>query len=298
MALKSVHSLSAKPSVGGQTSLSFQTTQAGFPATKSGFPVAKSVLPSAKPGDLISTITVQNGPADVLGRFFLAADAGARARGVTLSFGSYDDLVATNELNRETWRPLHSMFDPRVHDFDASNSFCILGRNAAGDVVATQAARRIDLTGTTLYDEAVNLRLNYDHPERDKLPGETCTVTAEMMKNITGVVLLGGAVWYRKDYRGRELATILPRISRAYGYTLWEQDYTTSIMVAGVAKGGVAAASGYTNVQPELHFANCTLGEFSAYFVWMEPPQLISDLRQFLTDVDTQVDTGIAQRRA
>jgi hypothetical protein len=255
-------------------------------------------LPSANPGDLISTITVQKGPADVLGRFFLAADAGARARGVTLSFGSYDDLVAVNELNRDTWKPLHSLFDPRVHDFNPSNSYCILGRNAAGDVVATQAARRIDLTGTTLYDEAVSLRLNYDNPDRDKLPGETCSATAEMMKNITGVILLGGAVWYRKDYRGRELATILPRISRAYGYTLWEQDYTTSMMVAGVAKGGVAAASGYTNVQPEIKFTNTLLGDFSAYFVWMETPQLIGDLRTYLAGLDTQIDAGVTQRRA
>jgi hypothetical protein len=253
---------------------------------------------AAKPGELISTITVQKGPVDVLGRFFLAADAGARARGVTLSFGSFEDLVATNELNRETWKPLHSLFDPRVHEFNTSNSYCILGRNASGEVVATQAARRIDLTGTTLYDEAINLRLNYDHPERDKLPGETCVVTAEKMKEITGVILLGGAVWYRKDYRGRELATILPRISRAYGYTLWEQNYTTSMMVAGVARGGVAAASGYTNVQPEIQFTKTLLGDFAAYFVWMEPPQLIGDLRTYLSGVETQVDAGVTQRRA
>ena len=253
---------------------------------------------SAKPGELISTITVQKGPVDILGRFFLAADASARARGVTLSFGTFDDITATNALNRDSWKPLHSMFDMRFHDFNPANSFCIIGRNAEGDVVATQAARRIDLTGTTLYDEAVSLKLCYDHPERDKAPGEYCTVSAEMTKSITGIALLGGAVWYRKDYRGQALATILPRLSRAYAHTIWEQDYTTSMMVAGVANGGVAAASGYTNIQPDVKFINNPMGNVHTYFVWMEPPQLIADLRTYLGGLETQIDTGVLERRA
>jgi hypothetical protein len=259
---------------------------------------ARVALPSAKPGDLISTITVQKGPVDVLGRFFLTADQNARARGVTLSFGSFKELVATNEANRDTWRPLHSLFDEQFHAFDPTNAFCILGRNASGDVVATQAARRIDLTGTNFYDEAVSLRMNYDHPERDKCPDEACTVTAEKTKSITGIILLGGAVWYRKDYRGKELASILPRVSRAYAYSLWEQDYTTTLMVAGVAKGGVAAASGYTNIQPEVQFTKTRLGDATTYFLWMEPPQLIGDLRTYLAGSDPQVDAGVAERRA
>jgi hypothetical protein len=255
-------------------------------------------MPTAKPGELINTITVQNGPADVLGRFFLAADVGARERGVTLSFGTFDDIAETNRLNRDTWKPLHNMFDVRFHDFKPANSFCILGRNAQGDVVATQAARRLDLTGTSLYEEAVNLRLNYDHPERDRGEGEYVTVTAEKTRDITGIVLLGGAVWYRKDYRGRELATILPRLSRAYAHTIWAQDYTTSMMVAAVANGGVAAASGYTNVQPEIQFMNNPMGDVKTYFVWMEPPQLIADLRAFLAGLEPQVDAGVFERRA
>jgi hypothetical protein len=277
----------------------FMALQSMSLAPSQAAPRVRSVgVPTAKPGDLINTITVQKGPVDVLGRFFLAADAGARERGVTLSFGTFDDIAATNLLNRDTWKPLHNMFDVRFHDFNPSNSFCILGRNAAGDVVATQAARRLDLTGTTLYDEAVSLKLNYDHPERDRGEGEYVTVSAEKTKDITGIVLLGGGVWYRKDYRGRELATILPRLSRAYAHTIWEQDYTTSMMVAAVANGGVAAASGYTNVQPEIQFMNNPMGDVKTYFVWMEPPQLISDLRDYLSSLEPQVDAGVLERRA
>ncbi|HJZ44758.1 MAG TPA: hypothetical protein VJ233_13635, partial [Hyphomicrobiaceae bacterium] len=45
---------------------------------------------------LITEITVDHGPRDLLGRFFLKADTAARARGITLSFGTFADLVDTN----------------------------------------------------------------------------------------------------------------------------------------------------------------------------------------------------------
>ena len=50
----------------------------------------------------LSEVTVEHGPADVLARFFLKADEAARERGVTLSFGTFDELVATNAANTTT----------------------------------------------------------------------------------------------------------------------------------------------------------------------------------------------------
>ena len=48
---------------------------------------------------LITEITVDHGPRDLLGRFFLKADTAARERGITLSFGTFADLVDTNARN-------------------------------------------------------------------------------------------------------------------------------------------------------------------------------------------------------
>ena len=42
---------------------------------------------------------VDHGPADLLGRFFLKADTAARERGITLSFGTFEDLVDVNAAN-------------------------------------------------------------------------------------------------------------------------------------------------------------------------------------------------------
>ena len=127
---------------------------------------------------LLSDITVEHGPADLLGRFFLKADTAARQRGITLSFAPMQDLVEVNRRNRETWRPLLPLFDPASGGITDDNSFCILGRNAKGEVVATQAARLYDWADTSFHEEAASLRLFYADPARLKSEREQVEVTA------------------------------------------------------------------------------------------------------------------------
>jgi hypothetical protein len=50
-------------------------------------------------------VTVDHGPIDLLGRFFLKAEQAARRRGVFLSFDTFDKLLETNEHSRASWRP-------------------------------------------------------------------------------------------------------------------------------------------------------------------------------------------------
>ena len=98
----------------------------------------------------------------------LAADTEARRRGVLLSFAAMDELVATNKANSATWRPLLPIFDPECGRFDAESAFCLLGRNDAGEVVLTQAARFFDWRDTSFHDEATSLRLFYADPASSK----------------------------------------------------------------------------------------------------------------------------------
>ena len=76
----------------------------------------------APPLPLLSDITVEHGPVDLLGRFFLKADTAARQRGVTLSFAPMQELVEVNERNRDTWRPLLPLFDPACGGITPDNS--------------------------------------------------------------------------------------------------------------------------------------------------------------------------------
>ena len=92
--------------------------------------MAETIRPS-----LFSQITVQHGPAGLLGRVFLLCEAQLRERGVSLAFASMSDLVAVNKANSDSWAPLWSGFDPAFSNLTPDNSFCILGYNRHGDVV-------------------------------------------------------------------------------------------------------------------------------------------------------------------
>src|ERR1051325_3761749 len=82
-------------------------------------------------GSWLSAITINHGPAELLGRFFLKADEALQARGITLSFGTFDELVATNAANTDTWHPLIPLFNPKNGPLTPDKSLCLLGRDAA-----------------------------------------------------------------------------------------------------------------------------------------------------------------------
>ena len=264
-------------------------------------PASNPVLPlePPRPARLPDQITVQHGPAALLGRFFLMADGAARERGILLSLASMDELMEVNRRNGATWKPLVSIFDPAVGGVTPETGLAILGRNAQGEVVATQGARFYDWDQSDLLQEATSLRMYYADPAAAARPGERVLLTAPAAPRISGRVVFSGAGWYRPDYRGRLLSAILPRISRALAYTRWRTDYTISVIADAVIAGGMAQRSGYTNVEDSLELFNSPMGAYiRGKLVWMGREQLLADLAQFMSGFDTQVDAGVEHRRA
>ena len=222
---------------------------------------------------LLSDIMVEHGPIDLLGRLFLKADTSARKRGVTLSFAPMQDLMDVNRANPETWRPLLPLFDPACGGITDDNSFCILGHNAKGEVVATQAARLYDWADTSFHEEASSLRLFYAEPERLKSERERVDVTAPVARKLSGAVIFAGGIWYRPDYRGIGLPYILPWLSRTYAYTRWKHDFSCSIMAEEVYKRGMAQRSGYSKADWEVWLRHTPVdpnGQIRCALVYMD----------------------------
>jgi hypothetical protein len=268
-----------------------------------GAPAAPAVSPKAehRPRPFLSDITVEHGPLDLLGRFFLKADTAARQRGITLSFAPLQELVEANRRNHQTWRPLLPLFDPASGGITDEDSFCIVGRNPKGDVVATQAARLYRWDNTTFHEEAQSLRLFYADPAPRRKADERVDVTAPAAKRITGRVVFAGGAWYRPDYRGRQLAQIFTRISRAYAYTRWKHDFHTSIMAEDVCKGGMPQRSGYTRIDWEVMLRRTVVhpdGDVRCGLTWMDSGEFFDGIADFVTRFDTQVDVGVDKRRA
>jgi hypothetical protein len=250
------------------------------------------------PAPLLSQLTTSYGPTDLLGRFFLRADTAARLRGVSLSFADMTELIEVNERNRESWLPLFPTYDLRHNTIAEDDAFCILGRDRHGKVVAAHAGRLFNLAGTNFYDLAQSLRLMYENPEKSRRPGETCEVTAEAARSITGRVVFSGAAWYHPDYRGKQLSTILPILSRAYAFTHWNVDYIVAMMSEGVVRGGMTLRTGYTNIDWDIRVFNSPLGDVRFAFMWMQPAQLLDDVAAFVARFEPETRNLLAKRRA
>jgi hypothetical protein len=270
------------------------------PVKRSTVGVSPARAPKPHP-QLITDIAVEHGPPELLGRFFLKADTAARQRGVALSFGTFEDLLEVNRKNSATWKTITSMYDHRYcpRGLAPDRALCILGRNRSGDVIATHAARFYDFNdGDTFYDVASSSRMFYDNPARMKQPGERCEVSADIAHSIRGRVLINGAVWYHPEYRKRQLAMIIPRISRAYAYTRWKIDYSMGLVVEAATKGGVIDSLGYPFREWELRLFNSTAGDVRCCLGWMHAEQLLSDIERWLVGFDAQVDSSVEDRRA
>jgi hypothetical protein len=230
-------------------------------------------------GRLPAHLKIKYGPVGLLGRFFLWADTAARDRGVTLSFGTLQELSEANRNNSDSWRPLVPVFDQALGGVPPETAFVLIGRNKLGEVVATQAARIYDWQATSLKDEASSMRMFYADPEAARARGDRCEVATPVAETITGRVVYSGGVWFRPDFRGKDLATILPRISRAYAFTRWNSDFTVAVMADAVIAGGMAERVGYTKLVPScIELVASPLGQIRLALGWMQPDELLADL--------------------
>jgi hypothetical protein len=253
---------------------------------------------TSSPGDFLDRLEVRYGPVAMLGRFFLRAAAELRERGLTLWWGSMEELLRTNEANRDSWRGLVQVFDHRYFTATREICFCIFARDGRGRIVGTHAARLFDWTGTTFHDEATSLRLFYSDPEAMRRPGETCEVTAPLARRVTGLTIFSGAAWYHPDYRGCGLSGILPRIGKACALTRWPADRIVSFMLADVHARGFAPRFGYDTIDWSIIGRNSPLGNHHSAFLSVTRESSLRHIAQLLGDRRPQVDGEVLRRHA
>lgn len=234
------------------------------------------------PSRLPDQVTLVHGPHQTLSRFILLADRAARERGVYLSLKSdFDELLELNLANRAHWYPLAPSFDPRNGAVSSENGFWILGRNEDGDAVLTQVVRYFPMANTTLKRELETLRFFYGDPERQSKPDESCVSSAPAASSIRGSVVYSGATWFRPDFRGRGLASIVPRMGRAIALSRWNTDYAFSLVQRQLVEKSIPRRYGFRHVEYTVDWRNSDAGEHLEFaLVWI-------DQNDFLFDLDT-----------
>jgi hypothetical protein len=206
-----------------------------------------------------------------------------------------------NQQNQDSWRQLMASFQTTLGGANEQNGFVLLGRDDRGDVMATQAIRLYDWSASNLKIEAEALRVFYADPDRHRLPGEECIVQAPTADQISGTVGLGGGVWYRPDYRGRQLGAIIPRIARCYALAHYNVDNLFALYSPLNIEKKLHSRSGYRDICGPVIMRNSrTLPNEDLLMTLcrQQPMDIVDDTFQFLVDWGTQVDTGVGARRA
>lgn len=259
---------------------------------------APAILPQTFNQNFLADVRIDHGPRQLLSRLFLRGDTMLRERGINLQFAPIEVLTEVNQQNLDSWPPLFAVFSPELGGINSTNSFALIGRNASGKVIAAQAARFYDIGERTFREETESLSLYYPDPERQRLSGESCTITAPAAEAITGQFIYSGAVWYHPEYRKQGLTSILPRLTKALSLTKWGSDVTLSFMVDKVVAGGTAQRAGYRHVEWEILLRNSLFGDARLALIWSNAEELVDYFSGLLTPPEAKVDAVVDQRTA
>lgn len=259
---------------------------------------APAILPQTFNQNFLADVRIDHGPRQLLSRLFLRGDTMLRERGINLQFAPIEVLTEVNQQNLDSWPPLFAVFSPELGGINSTNSFALIGRNASGKIIAAQAARFYDIGERTFREETESLSLYYPDPDRQRLPGESCTITAPAAEAIAGQFIYSGAVWYHPEYRKQGLTSILPRLTKALSLTKWGSDVTLSFMVDKVVAGGTAQRAGYRHVEWEVQLRNSLFGDARLALIWSNAEELVDYFSGLLTPPETKVDAVVDQRTA
>ncbi len=254
------------------------------------------------PTPLEAAVDLLPGRDDLLMRLS-ALEAMCLARGIRLGFHS--DMHAFK-------RTMGAIDDRYAHvsplldcdTADLAHARWILGRDARGEVVATQAFRFYPDDGTDALERWTSLRMFYDRPEAAPAD-ESCVLAgraAEANRGIRAWIHSGGT-WVRKDHRGPDahgmhLSEVLPRISRQIGMEMFP---AAEAVQAGctprLAEAGVAQRYGYRRLCPVLrHARGGQVEEF--IFLWMTREEMREDARAFHFKLSRIGAPKVARRQA
>ena len=168
------------------------------------------------PASLLEGLDIVHEPREILGMVLIAASDAMARHGVRMTFGTFDELMAVNAANQDTWFPLHTAFRSDIGGANDGNGIVIFGRNGMGRIVTAHAIRLFDWTGTDLKQEAQSLRLFYADPGRARDAGEYCTIHADAASCVTGRCAYIGGLWCHPDYRGRGRVRLITAIDARY----------------------------------------------------------------------------------
>ena len=196
----------------------------------------------------------------------------AESRGIQIRVSTdFHEFQRALENEREA-PPIYPVFDPACSYVDRTNGFWIMGVNDRGELVHTQAMRRLDLSGHTL---AEHLKL---HHQKYVIQGNPIDQVrsiydrAPAWQGIMGTVCYHGQLWLKGGqggYRDQAMTALLPRLALAMGLMEWSPDFIFGFISPLLACRGLAAREGYAHMEPGIWHVPEGHDAAQTWLVWM-----------------------------
>ena len=241
----------------------------------------------------LETLRIDHGPLPLLGRFFAAGDMALADKGISLTRGSLADALDTQMGNEASWHSFPPMLDVRLSGVGVDESYCLLGRDASGEVVTVQCGR--------IYQGTQSLAAwvesgRFVYGSRPVGADFQFKIASPSVQTIGGTFVYSGALWVHPRHRGSKLAGVLVRLSRAYALARWNTSYTIAFVSDAMADSPMPAIYGYRQLEPGVRVNLADGATWSGLLMWMGRDELLSDLTSFLVDRLPQVDAGVVHR--
>jgi hypothetical protein len=256
----------------------------------------RTARPHPLPKSFLDGLRLDHGPIADIGRFLLAAEAVVRSHGITLSFARASELRELQEQNAKSWPLLAPWMNARFAPLDDDNSYCLLGRDASGKLVASQGGRIYRLGDRSLRDIVDDHSLIYGRPTTPQGRDPYVTLTAPAASTLTGTIVYSGALWVAPEHRGNKLAALLPRISRAFALGKFGTEATFCVVSDQIAASPLFAMYGYTLREPGFSLWEGEERFYTASLLWMPESQLVADMNTTRTQLIAQVDGAVGSR--
>jgi len=175
------------------------------------------------------------------------------AQGIKLTIGSDFDEYSEIVAQERPMQKLGAPFDPSTHELRESTAFWMIGRNEDGELIHTQAAKRIQLGARPLSSYLLRQFRAFPPPLKGVDLRRSRFRATPGTHKIEGTAAYHGEFWVapeRGKYRGVGLAPVLGRTGMLEMMQRWDPDWIYGFILNVVAFKGFAARIGYLHLEP------------------------------------------------
>jgi len=214
-------------------------------------------------------------------KYIAGAESIVAEMGITIEIGSDFDFFCSIPNLQPDRHPVSPIFDPQESSISASNGFWLIGRNAAGEIVLTQAIKLIPVGKAGFLTHLTENLAEY-RPKGDRLDiAKSQVQLTDRAAELSGDLCYYGELWISKSYRGSCLTAVMPRLMFAIAIAEWSPNVVFGVMEPLAACKGLAAREGFMHLeQGGLHWWDRVSSEtMEEWLVWTTKDDFIFNMR-------------------